>query len=67
MFKFLQKSKYPTEMLYFLVEHTLIMYIQFMIGSKRETSPLYEILFENDFEHFVSDSILNAKTLTTHL
>ena len=56
MFKLLQKSKYPTEMLYFLAEHTLIIDVQFIIGSKRITSPLYEKSFENDFEHFVSDS-----------
>ena len=40
MFKLLQKSKYPTEMLYFLAEHTLIIYVQFIIGPKRKTSPL---------------------------
>ena len=40
MFKLLQKSKYPTEMLYFLAEHTLIIDVQFIIGSKRKTSPL---------------------------
>ena len=40
MFKLLQKSKYQTEMFYFLAEHTLIMYVQFIIGSKRKTSPL---------------------------
>ena len=40
MFKLLQKSKYPTEMLYVLAEHTLIMYVQFTIGSKRKTWPL---------------------------
>ena len=56
IFKLLQKSKYPTEMLYFLAEHTLIMHVQFIIGSKRKTSPVEEKLFENDFEHFVSGS-----------
>ena len=40
MFKLLQKSKYPTEVLYFLAEHTLIIYVQFMIGFKRQTSLL---------------------------
>ena len=44
-------------MLYFLVEHTLIFYVQFIIGSKRKCSTLYEKWFENDFEPFVSDSI----------
>ena len=56
MFKLLQKSKYPTEMLDFLAEHTLIIYVQFITGSKRKTSPLLEKSFENDFEYFVSDS-----------
>ena len=56
MFKLLQKCKYPTEMLYFLVEHTLIMYVQFIIGSKRKSSPLKEKSFKNDFEYFISDS-----------
>ena len=36
MFKWLQNGIYTTEMLYFLVEHTLIMYVQFMTGSKRK-------------------------------
>ena len=57
MFKSLPKSKYPTGMLYFLTEHTLIIYVQHIKGSKRKTSYLLEILFENDLVHFVSDSI----------
>ena len=56
MFKLLQKSKYPTEMLYFFADYTLIIYVQFITGSKRKTSPLYKTSLENDFEHFVSDS-----------
>ena len=56
MFRLLQKSKYLTEKLYFLAEHTLIISVQFIISSKRKTSPLEEKSFENDFEHFVSDS-----------
>ena len=56
MFKMLQKSKYPTVKLYLLAEHTLIMYVQFTIGSKRKNYPLSEKSFENDFEHFVSNS-----------
>ena len=59
MFKFFQKSKYSTEMLYFLVEHTLIISVQFIIGSTRKASPLQEKSFEINFEHFVSDSIFN--------
>ena len=54
-------------MFYFLAEHTLIIYAQFIIGSKKKTSPFDEKSFENDFEHFVSDSILNALTLITHI
>ena len=42
---------------YFLAEYTLIMYVQFIIGSKRKTLPVSEKSFENGFEHFVSDSI----------
>ena len=57
MFKLLQKSKYPTEMLYFLPECTLIIFIQFIIGTKRKTSPFKEKSFENDFDNLVSDSI----------
>ena len=37
MFKLIRKSKYPTEMLYLLAEHTLIMYVQVTVGSKRKT------------------------------
>ena len=44
-------------MLYFLTEHTLIIYVQYITGSKRKTSYLLEILFEKDLVHFVSDSI----------
>ena len=58
MFMSLPKSKYPTEMLYFLTEHTLIIYVQYIKGSKRKTSYLLEKLFEEDLVYFVSDSIL---------
>ena len=44
-------------MLYFLLEHTLIIYVQYIKGSKRKTSYLLEKLFEKDLVHFVSDSI----------
>ena len=53
MFKLLPKSKYPTGMLYFLTEHTLIIYVVW----KRKTSYLLEKFFEKDLVHFVSDSI----------
>ena len=58
MLKLLPKSKYPTGMLYFLTEHTVIIYVQFIKVSKRKTSYLLEKLFEKDLVHFVSDSIL---------
>ena len=57
MFKSLPKSKYQTGMLYFLTEHTLIMYVQYIIGFKRKTSYLLEKLFKKDLVHFFSDSI----------
>ena len=57
MFKSLQKSKDPTGMLYFLTEHTLIIYVQYIKGSKRKTSYLLEKLLEKDLVHFVSNSI----------
>ena len=57
MFKSLPKSKYPTGMLYFLTEHTLIIYVQYIKGAKGKTSYLLEKLFEEDLVHFVSDSI----------
>ena len=44
-------------MLYLLTEHTLIIYVQYIKGSKRKTSYLLEKLFEKDLVHFVSDSI----------
>ena len=57
MFKSLPKSKYPTRMLYFLTEHALIIYVQYIKDSKRKTSYLLKKLFEKDLVHFVSDSI----------
>ena len=57
MFKSLLKSKYPTKMLFFLTEHTLIIYEKYIKGSKRKTSHLLEKLFEKDLVHFVSESI----------
>ena len=56
MIKTLPKSKYPTGMLYFLTEHTLITHAQYIKGSKRKTLYLLEKLFEKDLVHFVSDS-----------
>ena len=44
-------------MLYFLTEHTLIIYVQYIKGSKRKTSYLLEKLFKKDLVHFISDSI----------
>ena len=57
MFKSISKCKYPTEMLYFLTDYTLIIHVQYIKGSKRKTSYLLEKLFEKDLVHFVSDSI----------
>ena len=57
MFKSLPKSKYPTGMLYFLTEHTLVVYVQHIKGSKRQTSYLLDKLLEKDLVYFVSDSI----------
>ena len=57
MFKSLPKSKYPTGMVYFLTEHTLIIYVHYIKGSKRKTSCLLEKLFEKALAHFSSDSI----------
>ena len=67
MFKSLPKSKYSTEMLYFLTELTLISYVQYIKGSKRKTSYILEKLVEKDLVLFVSAKILNALNLTTHL
>ena len=62
MFKLLPKSNYLTGMLYFLTEHSLIiyMYVQYIKGSKRKTSHFFEKLFEKDLVHFVSDSIFTC-------
>ena len=57
MFKSLPKSKYTTRVLYFLTEHTLIIYVQYIKGNKRKTSYLFEKLLEKDLVHFVPDSI----------
>ena len=57
MFKSLPKSIYLTGMLYFLTENTLIIYVQYVKGSKRKISYLLEKFFEKDLVHFVSDSI----------
>ena len=59
MMKLLPKSKYPTGRLYFLTEHTLVIYVQYRKGSKRTTLYLLEKLFEKDLAHYVSDSIFN--------
>ena len=56
MFKLLLTSNYPSRMFYFLTEHTLIIYVQYIKSSNRKTSYILEKLFENDLVHFVSDS-----------
>ena len=59
MFKLLLKSNYPSRMFYFLTEHTLIIYVQYIKGSKRKTSYMYilEKVFEKDLVYFVLESI----------
>ena len=57
MLKLLRKSYYPSRMFYFLIEHTLIIYVQYIKGSKRQNFMILEKLFEKDLVHFVSDSI----------
>ena len=57
MFKSLPKSNDPTGMLYFLTEHTLIIYVQYIKGYNRKTSYLLEKLFEKDLVCFVLGSI----------
>ena len=44
-------------MLYFLTEHTLIIYVQYIKGSKGKTIYRLEKLFEKGLVHFTSDSI----------
>ena len=57
MFKLLLKSKYPTGMLYFLTEQTLIINVQYIKGSKRKISHLLEKLSEKDLVHLISKVI----------
>ena len=57
MFKSLPKSKYPTGVLYFLTDYTLIIYVQYIKGSKRNTSYLLEKLFGKDLVCFALDNI----------
>ena len=47
-------------MLNFLTEHTLIIYVQYIKGSKRTTLYLLEKLFEKTLVHFVSDCIFKC-------
>ena len=49
MLKLLPKSKYLTEMLYVLTEHTLIIYVQFIRFQEKN--------FSLSSEHFDLDSI----------
>ena len=59
MFKSLPENKYLTGMLYFLTEHTFLIYVLYIKGCKRKTSCLLEKLFEKDLVLFVSDSVFN--------
>ena len=49
-------NKFFHTSIYFLAEHTLIIYVQYIKVSKRKTSYILQSLFEKDFVHFVSDS-----------
>ena len=62
MFKLLLKSNYPSRMFYFLTEHTLIIYVQYIKGSKRKISYILEKMFEKDLAYFVLDSIIFLNT-----
>ena len=62
-----QKVKFHLKCFYFLLLHALIINVQYMIGSKRKPLSLLEKPFKIDSEHFVSDTVLNAQQLTTHL
>ena len=44
-------------MLYFLIEHTLIIYVQYIKVSKIKTLYLLEKMFKKDLVHFASNSI----------
>ena len=44
MFKLLPESTYPTEILCFLLEHTLIIYVQFLRGYKKRHAPISVIM-----------------------
>ena len=60
MFKLQPQSKYPTEVLYFLTEHTVIIYVLYIKDSKIKISYLLEKLFEKDLVHFVSYCIFKS-------
>ena len=49
-------------MLYFLIEHTLVIYL----GTKKRKSSLQKIKFEIDFKGFVSANNMNALNVTIH-
>ena len=61
MFKLLPKSKYPTGMLYLLTEHTLIIYVQHIKSSKKNTSYFLEKLFEKDLVLSFQTAFLTLK------
>ena len=53
MFKSLPKGKYPTGMLYFLTEHTLIIYVQYIKGSKRKNLISFREIVRERFSTFL--------------
>ena len=52
IFKLLQKSKYPTGMVYFLTEDTLIIYVQYIKGSKRKNFLSFRDIVRERFSIF---------------
>ena len=66
MFKSLPESKYPTGIFYFLTEHTLLIYVQYIKGSRRKTLYLLEKLFEKDLVHFESDDCVFLEIRLAH-
>ena len=50
-------------MLYFQAEHTLIIYVQFIIGSKRKNLTPFREIVREQFWYFVSHSIYKRLNL----
>ena len=74
MFKLLPKCEYPTEILYFLTEHTYIIYVQFMVPREKlhlfkrnrsrmsqDISFLDSIFKRLTFDYSSSETVLNQQ------